>query len=96
MTEETIHNEWHRTPENKAILEELLKRVYEPDSILIAHHICYEKSGETHEMASAETFLFDPEAMRKLFGPDWQVEITESALTDPTQRLQRIAEVLSI
>lgn len=96
MTEETIHNEWHRSPENKAILEELIKRVYEPDSVLIAHHICYEKNGETHEIASAETFLFDPCVMEKLFGTGWQAGITGLALVEPSERLNHLALQLSI
>jgi len=88
MTEETIHNEWHRTPENRAILEKLVKYVFDADSVLIAHHICYTKDGETYELASAETFLFDHSTLKRLFGDEWEQKAVELALTPSLERLK--------
>jgi hypothetical protein len=91
MTEETIHNEWHRTPENKAIIEKLVKYVFNADSVLIAHHICYTKDGETYELASAETFLFDHCTLQRLFGSQWERKGIELLLTEPHERLRSLA-----
>jgi hypothetical protein len=95
MTEETIHNEWHRTPENKAIIERLVKYVFNADSVLIAHHICYTKDGETYELASAETFLFDHYILERLFGNGWEQKAIELVLTPPHERLKLLGDYVT-
>lgn len=88
--------EWHRTEENIAILTDLMQRVFAPDNILVAHHLCFSKDGKSYEIASVETWIFDPVTLKCLFGDDaWAEVATFLVLVPPTQRLQQIKYLLA-
>lgn len=87
--------EWHRTAENVRCLETLVNKVFSPEQVLIGHHINFTKDGKGYEIASVETFLFDPNVLSCLFGSRAQLIAEALARCEPTQRLSLTMMALS-
>jgi hypothetical protein len=87
-----LDGEWHRTPKNQSVLEELIRAVYDPQQIGISHHIGFVKDGEFVDLASAETFLFNHEVLKSLFGGQWKEWARLLVETPELERLSFLGE----
>lgn len=95
---ETIHNEWHREPENKRVLEDLVRVAFPTVKQLhVAHHICMIlDDGTEREIASAETFMFNHEVLQNLFGERWEGIAADLVQVSELDRLKYLDSIRSL
>jgi hypothetical protein len=60
-----------------------------PQGILIAHHMCFSEPEFPEEIPSADTFLFDHDVAKKLFGDKYKEVLIKLAL-EPVETRDRL------
>lgn len=76
----------HRNHEHRDLYTEVLQKAFNPESTLIAHHICFTMPGEEpQEIPSADALLFDHTVMEALFG-DIYLEVLKALATAPVHK----------
>lgn len=64
-----LGEENRRNRSNAALYTKLIKKVFDVDGVLVAHHLVFEKgSAPVYEIPSADSLMFDHEIMGKAFG----------------------------
>jgi hypothetical protein len=84
--QETLHGEWHRSPENTEKILAILRNIYgETNTYMVAHHILIQPIGSPRalEIPSFESLVFDTDFITRCTG----VKPEEVAYMDKQERL---------
>lgn len=85
--------EWHMTPENRKIMGELVRAAVSPDVLFVSHHIVWQKGTEEVELSSPESFLFNHDIAKLLYGEEeYEHVLSLLALIPDVDRLQWLNE----
>lgn len=77
------------------VFERLLHRAFGPCEVVVAHHITFVLDNEEpNEIPSADTLLFDPAIMGKVFGEKAQTIMLMLARREPQYRERTLADFL--
>lgn len=93
---ETLHGEWHRSPENVDKILAILVKVYgETNTYMVAHHILIQplNSPRALEIPSFESMIFDPEFLARCSDDPVQFS-NQLAFMDRQERLDYLHETI--
>jgi hypothetical protein len=91
-----LNRERERNVKHRALFTRLCNIAYGADCVvLVAHHVTYQHaSGNGDEIASADTMLFCPELMGRVFGDDALRHMIAMASLRPGEREEYLALAL--
>jgi hypothetical protein len=94
--QETLHGEWHRTPENVEKILAILHVVYgDTNTYMVAHHILIQPIGSPRalEIPSFESLVFDEDFLQRCSTNAQQFSV-EMAYLDKQERLDYLFATL--
>jgi hypothetical protein len=90
-----------RNTKNRKLYADMIKEAYGADQSIIAHHLTYVakeiRDGFEYqiveEIPSADTLIFDHEAARKIWGPDFQMVLALLVSLPVPERDEKLKEL---
>ena len=81
--------ETKRNTENIDLFEKIIREAYEGVTLVVAgHHIMFMQDGRSvpHEIASADTLIFEHEIAKRIWGEHYKVILTKLAVEPAASR----------